>query len=507
MDSLDLTLLKRDKAELRDYQVIAAENCLKHNALVVFPTAMGKTFVAILVIAHLLNQKKKSLFLAPTKPLAMQQADRLKDVLEINPEAVQVVTGEIQPEKRIELYNNSWVIVGTPQTIEHDVLSGKIKLTDYSLIVFDEAHRTVGDYAYAFIAKQALAKKIKVIGLTASPSSQTEKIMEVCNNLGINHLEVKTEKDAAEYSNKVTINNEYVDLPEEFKEVRTLLEEILKETLSILKENGFLDSAALTTHKGKLLALRGKIILATKHDPRAYQALSSLAKALNLVQAIDLLESQGLQSLNEFLSSLKDRKTKTKAVQQLIDDFRIKKIQTITSTMLEKNIEHPKLEKLKEIISNSTKSGQSVIVFAHYRNSVDSLQKELNKLPGVDARIIVGRSNEGMSQKKQKEALDSFRNKEFNVLVSTSVGEEGLDVPAVDLVVFYEAVPSEIRLIQRRGRAGRTRVGNAIILVTKDTKDEAFMWISKRKEKKMHETLKSIQNIISEAPQKKLGEY
>ncbi|HLC38311.1 MAG TPA: helicase-related protein, partial [Candidatus Norongarragalinales archaeon] len=79
------------------------------------------------------------------------------------------------------------------------------------------------------------------------------------------------------------------------------------------------------------------------------------------------------------------------------------------------------------------------------------------------------------------------------VLIATSIGEEGLDIPAVDMVVFYEAVPSEIRLIQRRGRAGRMKIGSAIVLVTKGTKDEAYLWLSRNKEKKMIEHLKSMQ--------------
>ena len=45
-------------------------------------------------------------------------------------------------------------------------------------------------------------------------------------------------------------------------------------------------------------------------------------------------------------------------------------------------------------------------------------------------------------------------------LVATSIAEEGLDIPEVDLVVFYEPIPSEIRYIQRRGRTGRKTAGN-----------------------------------------------
>jgi ERCC4-related helicase len=54
-----------------------------------------------------------------------------------------------------------------------------------------------------------------------------------------------------------------------------------------------------------------------------------------------------------------------------------------------------------------------------------------------------------MSQEEQSAVLESFRNGEFDVLVATSIAEEGLDIPEVDLVVFYEPIPSEIRYIQR----------------------------------------------------------
>ena len=101
-----------------------------------------------------------------------------------------------------------------------------------------------------------------------------------------------------------------------------------------------------------------------------------------------------------------------------------------------------------------------------------------------------------MSQKKQKQLLDEFRLKQFNTLVATSVGEEGLDIEAVDTVIFYEAVPSEIRAIQRRGRAGRVRAGNAVVLLAKNTKDEAFLWIARRKEKQMHEQLKALKKSL-----------
>ena len=79
------------------------------------------------------------------------------------------------------------------------------------------------------------------------------------------------------------------------------------------------------------------------------------------------------------------------------------------------------------------------------------------------------------------------------MLVASSIGEEGLDIPAVDSVVFYEPIPSEIRSIQRRGRAGRFKEGEIIILVTRGTRDEYYHWSSFNREKRMKHIITSMQ--------------
>jgi len=80
---------------------------------------------------------------------------------------------------------------------------------------------------------------------------------------------------------------------------------------------------------------------------------------------------------------------------------------------------------------------------------------------------------------QQKQIIEDFRSGKFNILVASSIGEEGLDIPSVDVVVFYEPIPNEIRNIQRRGRTGRFRTGEIYILVTKATKDEVYFFVSK----------------------------
>src|SRR3989449_5100490 len=136
------------------------------------------------------------------------------------------------------------------------------------------------------------------------------------------------------------------------------------------------------------------------------------------------------------------------------------------------------------------KPDSKIIVFAHYRQTADRITQELARIPSVRPMRFVGQASRGedigLSQKEQVDILEKFRAGEVNVLVATSIGEEGLDIPQVDLVVFYEPVPSEIRTIQRRGRTGRSAAGRGIMLVAKDTRGEGHLYSARRKERKKH---------------------
>jgi ERCC4-type nuclease len=103
--------------------------------------------------------------------------------------------------------------------------------------------------------------------------------------------------------------------------------------------------------------------------------------------------------------------------------------------------------------------------------------------------------DKGIDQKRQIEILQEFREGLYNVLVATSVAEEGLDIAECDLVVFYDVVPSEIRYVQRKGRTGRKRPGEVIILMAQGTRDEGYYWAARRKQGEMHRILGELQEI------------
>jgi Fanconi anemia group M protein len=192
-------LFKSNVAEPREYQKSIAETASKKNTLVVLPTGMGKTLIAVLVGINRLEKypESKILITAPTRPLNAQHKKSFEHFTEINPEEIVLITGKIKPEEREQLYKKAKVVVATPQTIRNDVANGKLNLEDFSFVTFDEAHRCVKDYAYNYVAKKyrEQAKHPLILGLTASPGGTHEKIDEIRENLFIEAVEIRTEID------------------------------------------------------------------------------------------------------------------------------------------------------------------------------------------------------------------------------------------------------------------------------------------------------------------------
>ena len=498
-------LIKPSSTEQRDYQVNIAASALLESTLVVLPTGMGKTIVALIVMAEtLVRGKGKVLFLAPTKPLVEQHAGFLREhLLKFEPV---VFTGEVHPDERKDEWRVHRLIVSTPQVIENDLLEGRIGLADVDLIVFDEAHRAVGDYAYVTIGKWYAQRDGRVLGMTASPGSNVSKIAEVCENLGITGVEIRSEfdEDVAKYTQDVTTEYVAVNVQEGIGRIVYLLRQIYDEQTKKLVENGFLDPKKPPTTRDLLEA--GNVIRARlnsgKKNIHLFRAASVQALAMKVNHAIELAETQGKGALENYLDKLSKEggeKDGSKASRDLVKDARFQQARTLLYGM---ERDHPKLEKMVPILRQQflAKPDSRVIVFTHYRDTCDIMTQMLEKVEGFKPVRFVGQSSKGedigLKQKEQKAIIERFHKGDFNILVSTSIAEEGLDIPSTDLVVFYEPVPSEIRTIQRRGRTGRRRAGRVIILVTRDTKDEAYLWSSRKKEMQMRRELESLRRKL-----------
>ncbi|MFQ5800355.1 MAG: helicase-related protein [Candidatus Hydrothermarchaeales archaeon] len=508
-------LIKKDTIESRLYQETIVGEAINKNTLVVMPTALGKTVIAVLLSAHFLEKypQKKILILAPTRPLAAQHAARFKEFLNIDESRISIFTGTTPPQKRRDKWTESRVICATPHVIHNDFISRSYSPEDLSLVVFDEAHRAVGGYPYPFIASQL---ECRILALTASPGGDEQSIRTVCKNLKIKNVEIRDESDpdVAPYVKGLDIEWKKVKMPEPYLVIRNLLLGLLKKRLKVLKGQRLLKSASINVTKKELLSIQSTLQerFSLEHDKSLFPALSAVSACLTITHAIELLETQGL---GPFSSYLKRTVTKaasassSKAVRALVREHDFKRALAIAERVSEKT-EDPKIEALKDII-RAIKKDTKVIIFAQYRDSVKEIVDAVNELEGATAVRFVGQATKvedpGLSQKKQLKILEGFREGGYNILVATSVAEEGLDIPAVDLVIFHEPVPSEIRAIQRRGRTGRTSVGRVVVLMTERTRDEGFYWSSVAKERQMKRTLKRLRAAFEKPAEKKISDW
>ncbi len=506
-------LIEKETIKLRRYQEAIVSRAINANTLVVLPTGLGKTIIAAMVAAHRLykHPKTKILFLAPTRPLAVQHKNTFDNIIKIE-ESV-VLTGRDPIKTRADLWKKSRMIFATPQTIENDLMRG-LDVSDVSLIIFDECHRSVGNYSYVHIAAEYMrkARNPLIMGLTASPSSDKATVKQISENLSIEQVEAKTEhdRDVKEYIKQIETEWVKLELPEEFMKVKKLIEEVLRDELRELKRRNYLETSNLKKiNKRTLLKIQSEIRKEITQGMDSYIEASIAASAIKVNHAVELLETQGIHSLDSYLSRL--QKQRSKATKKLFNDPRMQKIVKTTHDLKILNFEHPKMAKLAEIVKEY--EDQKVLIFTQYRDSVDRIIDKLNE-DGILAHEFIGQAarenKKGMTQKKQVQILENFKAGKYTALVATSVAEEGIDIPKVDLVLFYEPVPSEIRSIQRRGRTGRTAAGKVVVLMTKGTRDEGYYWAAVHKERKMRDIVREMTGDYEPAmdeKQRTLSEY
>ena len=506
--SIEHPLLEPDFLERRLYQLQLAGTAADDHTLVCLPTGLGKTTVSLLVTARRLDEVGgKSLMLAPTKPLVSQHADFYREALRVPDEEIVVFTGDVSPDDRAALWTEASVVMATPQVIENDLVGGRISLADVTHLTFDECHRATGDYAYNYIAERyhADADDPLVTGMSASPGGDEEAILEVCANLGLREVEVMTSEDAdvAEFTHETEVEWERIDLPDEVLEIRDALNEVIEDRLERLKELGVAKSTRPDQSQKDLNRMRAELQKLINNDQsEGYKGMSAHAEVMKLRQAVTLVETQSVEALRRYFERQRNQARTSgasKASQRLVSDPRVREAMRRAENFDEL---HPKYRKTRMLLAETLglEGGERVIVFTESRDTAEALTEFLSG--SFDARRFVGQGDregsDGMTQNQQQEVLDDFRAGAFEVLVSTSVAEEGLDVPEVDLVLFYEPVPTAIRSIQRKGRTGRQSEGRVVVLLAEDTRDEAYFWISRRREKEMEDELRALKGVAED---------
>ncbi|TFF87877.1 MAG: DEAD/DEAH box helicase [Promethearchaeota archaeon] len=530
------SLLKENKIKYRRYQKNIFIRCKNRNSLVVLPTGLGKTIIAILLAAYRLKQYNslcKILLLAPTRPLVSQHYNTFKRFLNIKEDSIIFLTGRVSPEKRLVSFQNSDIIISTPQVIKNDVMRGRYDLKDVGLIIFDEAHRTKGNYAYTFISEEYMrcCTDPLILGITASPGKNLENIQEVCDNLSIENIILRSihDKDVKDYVYDIDTFLERVELPINYLEISKIWEELFNKylrffidrelinpykryfskldflgisrdlSLSLRYENSQLKDIFEEEYRDQLYFKDPKIIdMVRKNDLNIHSIFSYCSSCISLLHAKDLLETQDLILFKSFTEKLKYKAEKDNlAAKRIINSEHFKFIESLIEKSLSSELSHPKSSKLISIIEEEIYEykNKKILIFTQYREMAEILKNYLSHNFSTELNIekFIGQASKiddkGFSQKKQIEIIEEFRKGDIDILIATSVAEEGLDIPNVDAIIFYESVPSEIRLIQRRGRAGRSSQGRCYILLTEGTVDISFHKAAENKETIMNSVL------------------
>ncbi len=509
--------------EPRGYQQEIFKTCLEKNCLVVLSTGLGKTLIALMVAIERLKAfpKEKVIFVAPTRPLAEQHLKYFQKHLPELFAELTIFTGKVEPKERKRLWQNADIIFSTPQCISHDVEKGLYDLSQVCLLIEDEAHRCIRNYSYTYLSKKYLeqANHIRIIGLTASPGSEKAKIKEICKNLSIEEVELRTRESQGvkEYVQELEFNRIDVDFPREFLEIKVSLMKLFDGYVDELKNRRLLFTYP---SKSALIELQRKLIGSRISGHKNFNSIMgsvACASAIKIQHAIELLETQTISGFNKYLKGLLDQaqKKKTKSVQKLAARPEFTFAYLRSESFLKQEIEHPKVNILKEIIEKELSQNKKtkILIFTQFRDTASIINKNLQKIEGINSRIFVGQTikegiegKAGLSQKDQRKVIEEFSEGKINVLCATSIGEEGLDIPEVNAVIFYEPVPSAIRTIQRAGRTARLIKGKLIILMTKKTRDESYYYVSRAKEKKMHTAIHDIREDMKENNKKYLSE-
>jgi ERCC4-related helicase len=508
-------LVRNGSVESRLYQKNIAEAASRRNTMVILPTALGKTVISLLVTVDILYNYRdgRILVMAPTRPLVSQHMKSFSSVLKILEEQIAAVTGKTPPEARSAVWNKKDIrlLFATPEVVKNDLDEGRLHLNDFSLLVFDEAHRAVKDYAYTSIAKKYISQSSNpvILAMTASPGAERRRMQEVCDNLFIEHIEYRSEEDpdVKQYVNPIDVRWEWFNLPEEYLYVISLLRSTLDEKLRWLIQRGIIRKKSIEwifkrdlIEAGESLRYALELTMEEQRGP-LYIALMYQSSALTLTYCLELMGSQGSYSLRAFLERIENDEGKAHA--SLLKDPRIMEIKLLVAKTAK---EHPKIQRLVELAKehhhhhsssdNAAGTSSRVLVFTQYRDTARHITDVLTR-NGIKSSRFVGQAkregDQGMKQEEQAAVLESFRNGDFDVLVATSIAEEGLDIPEVDLVVFYEPIPSEIRYIQRKGRTGRKAAGSVVILAANNTVDTRYHHASQKR----IESMKRYLNLIN----------
>ncbi|KAF2230766.1 P-loop containing nucleoside triphosphate hydrolase protein, partial [Viridothelium virens] len=490
----------------RDYQFNITHRGLYHNLLVALPTGLGKTFIAATVMLNWFRWTTEAqiVFVAPTKPLVSQQVEACFNIAGIPRSETTMLTGGIAPGLRAEEWNSKRVFFMTPQTIINDLKTGICDPKKIVLLVVDEAHRATGGYAYVEVVKflRRFNQSFRVLALTATPGSTVEAVQQVIDGLDIARVEIRTENSLDIRQFVHTRNTETVlfDFSEEQEMCMDMFAKALQPLVNQLNsQNAYWGKDPMSLSAYGLTKARAAW-MASDAGRRAGFGLKGMVNSIitilaRLAHGIELLKFHGIGSFYRVVSAFRDDTQSSKYQRQVNENEHFKKMMARVRGWINNDqfIGHPKIDYLQNVVlehfTNASEGRNShhgkppsstrIMIFAHYRDSAEEIVRVLKRHePMIRPHVFVGQAaskgTEGMDQKHQLKVIEQFKTGVHNTLVATSIGEEGLDIGEVDLIICYDSSSSPIRMLQRMGRTGRKRQGNIVLLLMRGKEENSF---------------------------------
>ncbi|KAI3795155.1 hypothetical protein L1987_37803 [Smallanthus sonchifolius] len=478
---------------VRDYQVSITETALFQNTLVSLPTGLGKTLIAAVVMYNYYKwfPKGKIVFAAPSRPLVMQQIEACHNIVGISQEHTIELTGQTTPSKRASLWKDKQIFFVTPQVLEKDIQSGNFLWRMYNTgscpvkqlvcLVFDEAHRASGNYSYCVVVRELMdvpdPVHLRILALTATPGYNHQTVQQVIDNLKISSIEYRSENDSdvIHYLHDRKLDVIQVEMGKDAVEVNKLLMDVIRVHVKKLHDIGLLPKRDPQTFSPiDFINSRDRFRQFPPQDLAQIKYADvegSFGVLITLYHIRKLVSAHGIRPAFELL----EEKLKQGNFARLFSrNETIHKAKVIMQHNLSHGAHSPKFSKMLEVLVEHFKKHDPqksrVIIFSHFRESVRDIMSSLATIGEyVKATEFVGqnsaKTSKGQSQKVQQAVLQKFRAGGYNVIVATSIGEEGLDIMEVDLVICFDANISPLRMIQRMGRTGRKSKGRVDILL------------------------------------------
>ncbi|KAI9144812.1 hypothetical protein BKA69DRAFT_744589 [Paraphysoderma sedebokerense] len=493
---------------VRDYQFNIVQKALFVNTLVSLPTGLGKTLIAAVVMYNYYRwfPRGKIVFMAPTKPLVAQQIKACYDIMGIPNEDTVELTGSLSPDSRAQIWENKRIFYLTPQIIQNDLQRGTCPAESIVCLVVDEAHRAQGNHAYTEVVREMMKrnKDFRILALSATPGNDKKAVDAIIHNLLISRIEIRSEDsiDIRPYIHQRKVEEIVVKLDNTLNEIKNKFASIMEHFLVRLNSTrAYWERDPHRVSKFGLIKGRDKYRNEQSHSvtPGIHaQIEGDFGICIALAHCYSLLTQHGIRSFYKNVKHILDEAKSgriSRAKQEFIRQPKLQQIMASIESMMNEPtfVAHPKQEKLVGIVVShfvqheETESAKDpkerrqsrIMIFAQYRETVDEICQLLNQHePIVRTMTFVGQATakgaKGLKQKDQIEVIRKFQSGGYNTLVCTSIGEEGLDIGEVDLIVCYDSQNSSIRMLQRMGRTGRKREGRVCVLLTEGKEVESF---------------------------------